>query len=307
MDELLRFLLSESAAPTPLASVHDAWQQHLELKPHFPLSVDLAAAAGFKSDQIGFAFLSGYQAALSALLPDHPSDRLRALCATEQGGGHPAAIRTELAFAADGASTLTGTKSFVTLGTAAEQLVVVASTGSNATGQNQLRVVLVDAKSAGVTLHELPALPFIPEVPHAEMTLTDVRVASGEILAGDGYTKYLKPFRTIEDIHVFAAVFGWLLQVARRSGWPTATQEKLLAVIVALRGLALEDPSSPAVHVALGGVFSLATGLTEEIDALWPSADDATRQRWQRDRSLLTIAGRVRSKRLETAWRNYLL
>jgi acyl-CoA dehydrogenase len=165
-------------------------------------------------------------------------------------------------------------------------------------------VVLVDAKAPGVTLHELPALPFIPEVPHAEMTLDGVHVAPGDVLTGDGYTKYLKPFRTIEDIHVFAAVFGWLLAVARRSGWPTATQEKLLAVIVTLRGLAQEDPSSPAVHVALGGVFSIAAALTEEIEPLWPSADEASRGKWQRDRALLSIAGRVRSKRLEAAWRS---
>ena len=305
MDELLHFLLSEPAEPTPLANVHDAWKQHLDLKARFPISVDLAAAAGFESDQIGFAFLSGYQAAIAALIPGAPSDRLRALCATEQGGGHPSAIRTELATASDGNSTLTGTKSFVTLGTAAEQLIVVASAGSSASGRNQLRVVLVDANAPGVTLRELPALPFIPEVPHAEMTLTDVRVTPDDVLAGDGYTKYLKPFRTIEDIHVFAAVFGWLLQVARRSGWPTATQEKTLAVIAALRGLGQADPSSPAVHVALGGVFSLATALTEEIEALWPSADEAARLRWQRDRPLLTIAGRVRSKRLEAAWRSF--
>ncbi len=29
---------------------------------------------------------------------------------------------------------------------------------------------------------------------------------SGERLAGDGWDDYVKPFRTLEDVHVFAAV-----------------------------------------------------------------------------------------------------
>ena len=44
------------------------------------------------------------------------------------------------------------------------------------------------------------------------------RLVHGEadLLPGDGYDIYLKPFRTIEDIHVHAALIGYLVGVARR-------------------------------------------------------------------------------------------
>ncbi|MFY0579277.1 hypothetical protein ACN28S_37890 [Cystobacter fuscus] len=90
-------------------------------------------------------------------------------------------------------------------------------------------------------------------MPHAELRLEAVAVELGEVLPGDGYVRFLKPFRTVEDCHVFAAVLGWLLQVARRSGWPDEVREGLLALAVMMRGLAQMDPASPEVHRRSGG------------------------------------------------------
>ncbi len=60
---------------------------------------------------------------------------LVALAATEEGGGHPRAIKTALARTPDGAAwQLTGDKGFVTLGTEADVLLVVASVGKSTTG-----------------------------------------------------------------------------------------------------------------------------------------------------------------------------
>lgn len=247
--------------------------------------------------------MSGYQAALAALLPQRPTDRLSALCATEQGGGRPSAIRTTLTQGRDGEVRLSGSKSFVTLGSSAQRLIIVASDGADPAGRNRLRVVVVDSDAPGVQVRELPQLAFIPEIPHAELILTDVRVAQEDVLGGDGYLRYLKPFRTVEDVHVFAAVFGWLLKVARNSGWPSSVRERILATIVALRSIAIDDPSSPAIHVALGGVFAQAGDVLTAIEPLWPDSDATTRSRWERDRPLLAIAGKVRAMRLEAAWR----
>ncbi len=303
METLLRFLLTEPAEPCVIESVDDAWRRHRALASRFPVAVDLAAAAGFGSDRLGYAFMSGYQAALAALLPERATDRLTALCATEQGGGRPSAIRTSLTRGRDGELTLSGTKSFVTLGSSAQRLIVVASEGADEAGRNRLRVVVVDSAARGAQVRELPQLGFIPEIPHAELILTDVRVAPDDVLDGDGYLLYLKPFRTLEDVHVFAAVFGWLLRVARSVGWPSTVQERILATIVALRSIAIDDPTSPAIHVAFGGVFAQAGDVLTAIEPLWPVADATTRSRWERDRPLLAIAGKVRAMRLEAAWR----
>lgn len=302
MDDLLRFLLTASPQPTPLNSLEDWWRQHLGLSERFPVTADLALAGGFLADRLGFAFASGYHGALRSLFPQVPWDHRAALCATEAGGAHPSAIQTRLTPGAEGSpARLNGTKAFVTLGTAADLLLVVASEGQDAQGRNRLRLVRLDARREGVRLSVLPPTPFVPEVPHAELLLENVAVSPDEVLPGDGYARYLKPFRTVEDCHVHLAFLGWLLQVARRSGWPERVQDEALAVAVALRGLALTDPASPAVHVALGGALDLGQRLLDGLGEWWPKVDAPTRERWERDKGLLGVAGKARAKRREVA------
>lgn len=301
MDELLRFLLTESPTPAPLGSVEDWWTRHLQLSSRFSLPVDVAFAGGFAADRLGYAFASGYHSALRTLLPQLLPQHRYALCVTEAGGGHPAAMQTRLTGSVDGPLRLDGTKAFVTLGTAADELLVVASEGQDAQGRNRLRLVRIDSRRAGVTVTELPETPFVPEVPHAELRLHEVAIAPEEVLPGDGYERYVKPFRTVEDCHVFAAVLGWLLQVARRSGWPDEVREELLALAVMMRGLAQADAASPAVHLALAGAIDLFRKRVDGLGPLWEQVDTPTRERWERDRLLLNVAGKVRAKRRETA------
>ncbi len=72
----------------------------------------------------------------------------------------------------------------------------------------------------GVRLLPMPATRFVPEVPHARVQLDDVHVEDDELLPGDGYDAYVKPFRSIEDMHVTLAVLAYLLREARQRGWP---------------------------------------------------------------------------------------
>jgi hypothetical protein len=301
MDALLRFLLTEAPTPLPLGSVEDWWTRHLRLSSRFPLPVDVAFAGGFAADRLGYAFASGYHSALRSLVPELSPEYRYALCVTETGGGHPAAMQTRLTSASEGTLHLEGTKAFVTLGSAADVLLVVATEGQDAQGRNRLRLVRLDARRPGVTVTELSPTPFIPEVPHAELGLHEVVVAPEEVLPGDGYERYVKPFRTVEDCHIFAALLGWLLQVARRSGWPDEVREELLALAVTMRGLARADPASPAVHLALAGAIDLCRRRVDGLGTLWEQVDAPTRALWERDRLLLNVAGKVRAKRRETA------
>ena len=301
MDALLRWLLTTPPHPQSLESVADWWTSHLEWTSRFSAPADAALAAGFSADRLAYAFASGYQAALRALVAGLPREHRSALCATESGGGHPSAIQTRLVRSDEGALSLEGTKTFVTLGTAADELLVVASEGQDPQGRNRLRLVRLDARRPGVTLTGLPPPPFVPELPHAELRLNAVAVSEREVLPGDGYERYLKPFRTVEDCHVLAAVLGWLLQVARRSDWPETVREELLALAVTLHGLAREDPGSPAVHLALAGALELLSRQVEALEPLWARVDAPTRERWIRDRPLLQVAGKVRAKRREAA------
>ena len=301
MDHLLRFLLTAPPQPQPLSTLGDWWRQHCGLASRFTSPVEHAFAGGFVADRLGYAFASGYHCALRELVHHLPATHRAALCVTEAGGAHPSAMRTRLFRDEGGLLRLTGSKAFVTLGTHADSLFVVATEGLDARGRNQLRVIMLDARRSGVRLGELPPLPFVPEIPHAELRLENVEISEGEVLDGDGYTRYVKPFRTVEDCHVHAALLGWLLQVARRSGFPEPLQDELLAVAMAIRGLTREDPSSSAMHVALGGVLDQCQRLVRELGEHWAKVDALTRERWERDRNLLNVAGKARLKRREVA------
>lgn len=299
---MLDFLLTEPLPTAPLDDVGAAWTRHRVAANRFAKPVDIALAGGFGADRLGYAFLSGYQEAVRTLIPDLASDELVALCATESGGGHPAAIETTVT-EVDGETRLNGTKTFATLGMLAHRLVVIASVGADLDGRNRLRATVVELPQPGVRVTSLPATPFAPEIPHATVNLTD---AVATVLPGDGYLDYLKPFRTIEDIHVLAAALGWLVRVARAAGWPRPVLERVLAGVAAVRGLDIDAPGSPGVHIALGAVFEYLRCLVDELDSRWESADSLTRERWERDRPLLAVAGRAREQRLATAWRSVL-
>ncbi|WP_426732096.1 acyl-CoA dehydrogenase family protein [Myxococcus faecalis] len=300
MNTILKLLLTESPEPVALGSIEAWWRQHVALVSPYPEPADLALAGGFRADRLGYAFCSGYHAALWRLVPTLPPDKRVALCATEAMGGHPSHIQTRVRVDSSGSS-LNGEKAFVTLGTHAEVLLIVASEGRDELGYNRLRVVRVDAQRKGIQVLALPELPFVPEVPHAELRLDNVEVFDGEVLAGDGYTRYLKPFRTVEDCHVHLALLGWLIQLGRRCGWPEDVREELLALAVMMRELATADPAAPTTHVALGGALALVKRTLTSIEPLWALVDAPTRERWERDRRLLGVAGKVRAKRLEAA------
>lgn len=309
MQALLQHLLTASPSPQPVADIHAWWQRHHAAAAAFSVPIERAIAGGFAADRLGYAFASGYTEALRQLFgqagPEPLSDPA-ALCATEEGGAHPRAIATSLTLAAerDGGWELSGHKQLVTFGSLARVLFVVAAEGRgiDEPGRNRLAVVRIPADRAGVTIRPQPELPFVSEIPHATVELARVRVAAGERLPGDGYERYLKPFRTVEDCHVLGAVLSWLTQVARRSAWPQPLVQKLLMLIVAGQGLAAVPPLEPALHVALGGWLECIERLVSDCEPLWAQAEPETRSRWERDRPLLRIAGRVRSQRLASAW-----
>jgi alkylation response protein AidB-like acyl-CoA dehydrogenase len=267
-------------------------------------TVEQAALAGLVADGMGWAFAGGYEAALARLDPQGMrGDVLGSLCATEEGGGHPRAIRTSLTPSDDGFR-LSGQKSWVTLGDDADVLLVVASVGADAEGRNRLRVARVPARREGIVVSEGAATPFVPEIAHAKATFVDVVIHPHELLPGDGYDDALKPFRTIEDVHVMAAVLGWAIGIGRASAWPRTWIDQALALIATFRTVSDEPPLAPETHVALAGAQSLARRLLG--DAPWSQCDPGARSRWERDRPLLEVAGKVRVARLEAAWRALL-
>lgn len=264
-----------------------------------------ALLGGFDADRVGWAFASGYQAALRALLPDLPAAAVAAFCVTEEGGNRPRDIRTRLTPAGDGSWTISGAKRWTTLGPDSSVLLVVGAlpAGDDDAERAQLKVARVASGTPGLQLLAMPDTRFVPEVPHARVQLDAVRVTADALLPGDGYARYVKPFRTLEDAHVTLAVLAYLLREARQRGWPTAFAERLCAVIVALAEVGAAPADAPATHVVLAGALAQAHALYAEAGPLWAQhADDPAAQRWQRDAALFGVAGSARTQGAARAW-----
>jgi hypothetical protein len=254
----------------------------------------------FLADRVGYAFVAGYLSAIRRLAPTIPADQWGVLCVTEQGGNHPRAIQTTLTPQADGSYRLKGAKAFVTLAHEAQVLLIAASSGQNAAGHNQLQIVQLPRSTANLHIEVLPALPFVPEISHGTVTLADVRVTPDQILAGDGYSEYVKRFRTLEDIYVFTGLVAHLYCVACRSAWSTALREQMLSILTQLNLLSQQSPDSIETHILLGGVMQQFQQVLGLLD--WSKVESATRERWQRDQALLKVAQDARVRRLQAAW-----
>ncbi|MDX2011498.1 MAG: acyl-CoA dehydrogenase family protein [Myxococcaceae bacterium] len=273
------------------------WRDTAGLRRGFQEPMARAVALGFSADRLGFAFMGGYASALTRLDPSLGVDEVAALCATEDGGAHPRAIRAALS-----EGRLSGTKRFVSGGPFATRLLVVASEGATPEGRNRLRLVRVRPRAPGVTLEVQPELPFVPEVPHASVQFQDVAVAEADVFPGDGYTEALKPFRTLEDLHVHGALLGLLLSVARRSGWPQGSVEHLLTLVASALTLGGLDPRAPSTHLALAGLLSSTRAFLDASEAHWATVAPDEAARFERDRPLLAVAGKAREARRTNAW-----
>jgi acyl-CoA dehydrogenase len=293
MSKLLKHLLGTTPQTKP--TLADWWKSTSATRHHFPHSIDRAIALGGTADRLGYAFLGGYTSAITALDPTIGPDDIGALCATESGGGHPRAILTTLVD-----DRLNGTKHFVSGGHLATVLLVVAKTGDK-DGRPDLKVARLAATSAGITAEQGAELDFVPEIPHGGVTFTNARVDA--VLEGDGYERYLKPFRTLEDVHVFGGVLACLIANCRTQ-FPQPLTEQLLGVLASIQLLGREDASSPAVHLSLAGILRTATALIDSIDLTL--LEPGFRDRFYRDRPLLQLAGRVREQRRIKAWSSVL-
>jgi acyl-CoA dehydrogenase len=302
VNEALRWLVRP---PAPLAAptLEAWWQAQSGQTAGLPLPADRAFAGGALADRLGYAFAAGYQAALASLFGARLAPgELSSLCATEERGAHPKVLATTLEPRGD-SFVVNGTKTWGTMAPMAGALLVVAVAGAGDGGRRLLRLVRVPVGAAGLALEARPPTPMAPEVAHALVRLEGVIVPADAVLEGDGYERYLKPFRTVEDVHVLSAAVGYLASAGARRAWPEPLREALYGLAVSLRGLAALDPSAPETHLALAGAVALARRLFDECGPARQAAPDDEAARWERDRMLLVIADMVREKRREAAWR----
>lgn len=274
----------------PVAGL-EAWYASLLERIGSPAPLPLAVLGGRLAATPGLAFLAGYQGALRALWPAAPWT-LGALCVTENRSTRAADMSTRI-----NALSLEGRKDFVTAAEAADWLLVAAREDQPGASP-QLALGVVRNGAPGVRIETLPALPLMPDISHGRLHLQG---AQCERLPGDGWNDYVKPFRTLEDTHVLAALSAWLLGVGQESAWPQALQLRLLGVLAGCAEVARQCPSAAAGHLMLAGLFAQFDSLRGELDGAFAAGDSYWAQLWQRDQGLLSIANSARGKRLEKA------
>lgn len=253
--------------------------------------LELAVVGGRLMSTPGLAFLVGYQAALRMLWPSAPLS-LGALCATEQRSLRVADMQTRLSDLR-----VSGRKDFVTAGDAADWLLVAAR--SEAPGETpRLSLAVVYPDEPGVRLEKLPAIALMPDISHGRLFLDN---AQCELLAGDGWDAYVKPFRTLEDIYVLSAMTAWLYGVGQDSDWPQALQLRLLALLAGCAEVSRQAPNNLAGHVLLGGLFAQFEGLKAELNEALADGPQHWAAMWQCDQSVMDLAAGARGKRLAKA------
>ena len=92
----------------------------------------------------------------------------------------------------------------------------------------------------------------MPEVGHGRLHLQD---AACELLAGDGWDAYVKPFRSLEDLYVLAALTAWLYGVGQECGWPQELRLRLLGLLAGCAEGSRQCPDSVGCHLLLGDCF----------------------------------------------------
>ena len=265
-------------------------------------AIDRALLRAAHADRPAFAIAAGHQAALRQLCPALGWSEVVAFCASEERGAHPRHLRTELKPAAGGTFRLSGRKQWASLAPDSDLLLVIASTGVER-DRNPLRTVMVSTDRDGVDVRAMPGSEHQSEIRHAVIIFDAVVVEPDELLPGDGYTRYLKPFRSIEDLHIAAALAATTLAHAVRLRWPEHEVEALIANLLAFRELGRGSVLAPVEHLALAGVVARQQELRQRQRELWQRADDATRRRFCPDREPPAVAARAKELRREAAWR----
>ncbi|MEM7678572.1 MAG: acyl-CoA dehydrogenase family protein [Myxococcota bacterium] len=246
-----------------------------------------ALVGGLRADRVGFAFIAGYHAACERVFG---TTLWPALCVTEQGPPHPRSIACRFE-----KGRLSGTKTYVTGGPLARTLFVLARAEPfDDRSQRRLVVASVRADAPGVSIEPMPPTSFVPEVPHGRVVLDG---AVPDRIMENGWNHFVKPFRTIEDIHVTMAVFAYLGRALHRQKGAPSDVDAISAIVMTLLTIAGASAVEPATHRVLSGAYVLAESIWPRLQLKGEEGD-----RWIRDQKLLRIAQYARDARQKAAW-----
>ena len=167
-----------------------------------------------------------------------------------------------------------------------------------------IKMLSIPANLSGIQIEPMPSLPFVPEISHGTATFEHADIQTEQILSGDGYTQYVKPFRTHEDIHVLAAVIGFRIGEAINSNWPQSSIEAHLMLLSSLLSLDTNNLTDPTVHIIFALCRAQFRDLVQQTDNEFKKNNPKGFSDWERDKALLDIASKAHKVRTQRAWEN---
>lgn len=286
-----------SAAPAGPADF-SGWRAELRVEGDpFAAAVRFGLVAG----QLAFAFAGGYQAALRRLLPALPATAFGALLLSEGRRQRPDELQTTLTALGDGRYRLDGEKSYVTGATAADPLLVVARNGVAPDGRVLSALLVLPPGLPGIRQEAGRDLGFLAALPHGRARFEAVEVAGSMFAPGDGWTAYARPFRTLEDVHVQAAVAAHVAGEALRRDWPAPLVASLAGCLARLAQCAQYAPDDPHGHLLLAAAERELQQAAAQVNELVAGQDDPFARDWRANHLLVALAAPARAARLAKA------
>ena len=244
-------------------------------------TLQAAFVGGLHAATPGMAFLFGYQAAVRQLDANCPADKLAALVVSEKGVKSPKDFKTHLQREPAG-YLVSGEKSHAML--VPEHLDImylVAKEDDNLVGVRLDDIAeRMHEPESGLSVKAPVQSPFVRDIPHASIILN--KVAVDELMVADGHKSWNKPFRYWEDMHVAAAMLGWMY---RWSGKKAELNDQFQQLQYAFT----QSPeyyqlaSFDLLDTVLNSLDKAAEQLSSENDSLW-----------QQDRLLMLMGANIR-------------
>jgi len=235
-------------------------------------------------------FACAYRCAMQILIPELRTNQWAAMCVTEEAGNHPKHIQTYLK-----GGEIYGSKSFVTMGDLAKQLIVLVKQGEK-NDRPDLKAVLVDSEQDGVQIQSFGPLNMLSDVPHSKV---DFERANATVLAGDGYQDYSKVFRTIENVCVLLASSAFIFSLSKRNDLPLSIAQQSLSLVGQLYAMSLYE--SPWLHVYLDKVYQDFDELILSFESHFDEFDNDFVEAWHKDKKLFKLAQSARRIRFDKA------
>lgn len=255
-----------------------------------------AIIGGFTCQQFSFAFMAGYQAALAQMFPSIAPNELKALCVSEAKGGHPKAIHTTLVN-----HQINGVKTYVTAGSDAAHLLVLCKTDQIVDGRPLFKMVHLPKDASNIKVSNFE-LPFMLEVNHGKLALKETKITDNQVLAGDGYHDYTKPFRTLEDICVGAAYQAMLLRQAIDYQWDANLRDQLLLNLYTLKNLLSLPLLDKETHLLVIANERNFENLLPQIDLTITTHSPAHfRADWALNQRVISMSKKLKAIRLAKA------